>query len=414
MIKKLQRKFILIVMGVVTIILLAIFLTMIISTYTNSAKVSMDILNQVMSTKPVLITAQPSGIGRDGMQPTVRGFSARQPVLIMNVDNTNTATIEMNQLHFLETSDAKYIGEVAMNNRSESGVLDSYDLRYLKKTSNQGTRLAFIDISQEKELMRIQIIIALSIGGAALLVFFVISIFLSRWAIRPVETAWEKQKQFVANASHELKTPLTVILSNADILQDEDVLEDEKDKTRMEHIHVEALRMKDLLEDMLVLAKHDNSNIRDTYETVDFSDIIKSSALVYEPIFYDSGKKLTYDIDENLLVQGDRAKLQQVTHILLDNAKKYSDNEGKIHISLKRDGGQSLLLTVSNTGEPIPQTELENIFLRFYRRNESRTSDGSFGLGLSIAQSIVSEHKGKIWAKSDGENHFYISLPLAV
>ena len=163
---------------------------------------------------------------------------------------------------------------------------------------------------------------------------------------------------------------------------------------------------------MLTLAKSDNAETPNIYSFFDFSYTVKSAALMYEPIVFDEGKKLEYEIENGLSVMGDSQKLQQAIHILLDNALKYSSANSLISISVCRSEHDTLLLKVENEGVPIPAHELENIFLRFYRQDDSRSEHGSFGLGLSIAQNITSEHNGKIWAESDGvsRNCFYIRL----
>lgn len=229
-----------------------------------------------------------------------------------------------------------------------------------------------------------------------------------------MEVAWEQQRQFIADASHELKTPLTVILSNADMLSEEKSLGERKNIRRVEHINAEAVRMKQLVEDMLILAKSDSSEKAEILNPVDFSYLVESAVLMYEPIIYDEGKSLSYELADNLSVLGDGSRLQQMVHILLDNARKYSSAKGAINVCLTKAENKGLLLEVRNEGIPIPKEDLQKIFLRFYRRDESRSEHGSFGLGLSIAQSIAHDSKGKIWAESDGKstNSFYIALPL--
>lgn len=295
------------------------------------------------------------------------------------------------------------------------GILSNYALRYLRENTESGTRIAFIDISMEQEIFKTQIANSLFVGGSAILCFFILSLFLARWAVRPVEVAWKQQKQFIADASHELKTPLTVILSNADMLCAEKSLGEDKNIRRIEHIYAEAVRMKQLVEDMLILAKSDNIEKTEIHNLVDFSYLVKSAVLMYEPIIYDDGKRLSYEIEDNLSVFGNASRLQQMIHILLDNARKYSSAYGAICVCLSKMEHKGLLLKVSNEGTPIPREDLQKIFLRFYRRDGSRSGHGSFGLGLSIAQSIVHDHKGKIWADSNGKsnNSLYVTLPLS-
>ena len=414
MIKRLRRKLVLIVMAVVTLILAAIFFTMLFTIQSNNEQMSVDILHQALNMRDFPDGAK-APLVNDGPSPTERPApQMRLPVLIMEIGKDGNVSVISNQLYFIGENDIVPIAELAANKTENPGILSDYDLRYLRKDLTGGVRIALADVTVEQEILKTQIANSLLIGGLAMLAFFFLSLFLARWAVRPVEIAWEQQKQFIANASHELKTPLTVILSNADMLRTEKNLEGDKNFRRMEHIHGAALRMKELVEDMLTLARSDSGERKAINSVVDFSHIVKSTVLVYEPIFYDDRKEFSYQIEDGLFVRGDIPRLQQVIHILLDNARKYSSAQGAIHVRLSKAEHKSLLLEVTNQGPPIPKAELRQIFLRFYRRDESRSEHGSFGLGLSIAQSIVSGHKGKIWAESDeiSGNSFSVSLPL--
>lgn len=418
MIKKLRLKFILIVMLIVTLILSAIFVTMLLTIQNNNERMSVVMLHQALKTRAFSDGADRGPSSSQGeKRPPLEGPSPnmRMPVLIVEVTGEGGVSIPVNQLHFIAEEEVVPIVDLALSKAASMDVLSDYALRYLRQETEQGIRIAFADISIEQEILKAQVLDALLIGGLAMLAFLALSLLLSRWAVRPVEIAWEQQKQFVANASHELKTPLTVILSNTDMLRAEKDLGDDKNGRRMEHVHAEALRMKQLVEDMLTLAQSDSTEKTAIDDVADFSYMVKSVVLMYEPLIYDEGKKLSYDIEENLFIRGDLSQLQQAIHILLDNAQKYSSANGSIGVTLRKSDHKHLLLKVSNTGIPIAKDELERIFLRFYRRDEARSEHGSFGLGLSIAQGIVTMHRGKIWAESDekGENRFCISLPLS-
>ena len=420
MIKRLRRKLVFVVMGIVTLILLAIFITMLTTMQRNNERTSLWTLRMALSTgfaprgNTPRADAHPSQEFRSST-PGAAVSGMRLPVLVVYTDEDGAVSSFDNQLYFIETEDIWPIAALVLANTGETGILRSYELRYLREATEAGTRIALADISMEREILSTQIKNSLLIGSAAIVAFFFLSVFLARWMVRPVEAAWERQRQFIANASHELKTPLTVILSNADMLGTDGFVEDEKNVRRAEHIQVEAMRMKKLVEDMLTLAKSDSAETAGVHCLVDFSYIVKSAVLVYEPIVFDGGRLLSYEIADGFFVMGDSQSLQQAIHALLDNALKYSCAGGLISVGLCRPDHETLRLTVENEGPPIPAHELESIFLRFYRRNESRSDHGSFGLGLSIAQSIVSEHDGKIWAESDGvsKNRFYVSLTLA-
>lgn len=414
MIKKLRRKLILIVMSVVALILLGIFATLLVTTQKNNERMSVGALGQALNSRAFSDGAQPSFA--DGRPPRAQGAGPqmRLPVLIVEIDAQGQIAPLSNQLHFIGETDIAPIVELALSSPQPVGILSGYALRYLRENTQNSTRIAFIDISVEQEILKTQIVNSLCVGGLAMLSFFILSLFLARWAVGPVELAWAQQKQFIADASHELKTPLTVILSNAEMLRSEIPLEDDKNSRRLAHIHAEAVRMKQLVADMLTLARSDSQKKTAIHSAVDFSDIVKSTVLMYEPILYDEGKALSYEIEDGLSVRGDTPQLQQVLHILLDNARKYASPHGAVDVHLSKAANRRLLLRVSNEGSPIPKADLKRIFLRFYRRDEARSARGSFGLGLSIAQSIVQEHGGSIWADSDEKagNSFYVALPL--
>lgn len=418
MIQKLRRKLVLIVMSVLAIILLAIFFVMLFTTQKNNERMSIGALQQALNEHSFSHGMKPPFGGSKSPSPSPSREPTPQmrlPVLIVETDEAGNISPISNQLHFIEESDIAPIVELASNKAGSMGILSNYALRYLRENTESGTRIAFIDISMEQEILKTLIVNSLFVGGSAILCFFILSLFLARWAVHPVEVAWEQQKQFIADASHELKTPLTVILSNANMLRAEGSLGDDKNIRRMEHIHAEAVRMKQLVEDMLLLAKSDSQEKTEIHNVVDFSYLVKSAVLIYEPIIYDEAKSLSYEIEDNLPVLGDASRLEQMMHILLDNARKYSSANGAIRVYLRKTENRNLLLEVSNEGTPIPREDLQKIFLRFYRRDRSRSGHGSFGLGLSIAQSIVHGHKGKIWADSNGKsnNSLYVTLPLS-
>ena len=416
MLKKLRRKFVLVIMSVTAVILLAIGLALLVTTQRQNERMGLGLLQQALNQRPGPVGHEPFP-AMDRLPPGEEWEDKprpmpRVPVLVLAVDAQGQAGVVRNQLHFLAEEDLAPLITLVMAQEEDAGVLTGYQLRYLRRQTDQGWRVALADIARERDMLRTQMSNALLIGGGAMVLFFLLSLLLARWAVRPVEIAWEQQKQFLANASHELKTPLTVILSNADML--ENTGDKEQNSRRVEHIHAEALRMKKLVEDMLTLAKSDTADKPTAFHPVDISDLVTGAVLVYEPIAFDEGKALTYAIAANLCLSGDAAKLRQVVHILLDNALKYAPVGGAIHVALAREEHKALLLTVENEGIPLPAEEWENIFLRFYRRDEARSTHGSYGLGLSIAQTIVQSHQGKIWAGSDGlsRNKFSVTLPL--
>ena len=300
--------------------------------------------------------------------------------------------------------------EKAIASSKETGVLEEYNLRFCRVITPMGTILVYADMSSENYTLNNLVRISLLIGAFSFLAFLGISIFLSRRAVRPVEVAWQQQKEFVANASHELKTPLTVILTNAELLGEAGYDEAEKDAFSRS-ILIMGQQMKALLEKLLELAKSDAGQMKQQMKPVDFGKLVLDMVISFEGVFADKGLMIESDIAPEINVNGCEQSLRQVVDILLDNAQKYSSPVGETRVRLYKSGQSRCRLSVSNPGAEIPPENLKKIFRRFYRMDEARSRDGSFGLGLSIAESIVIQHKGKIWAESrDGYNTFIVEF----
>ncbi len=239
-----------------------------------------------------------------------------------------------------------------------------------------------------------------AIFAAAMILFFFISKKLAERAARPLEEAMEREKQFITDASHDLKTPLTVILSDADILLRDNALPAESAKW-LNSVKQAAQNMKTLIEQMLVLAESESGANAD-FDTVDFSDIAEECALVMESVAYEKNISYTADIESGISVTGNADYLKRIVSSLTDNALKYEPGGGEINISLKKDGSRARL-TVSNRAV-IPQKDIGHIFERFYRSDKARSADGSHGLGLAIVKNLTELMHGEITVQSDETN----------
>ena len=291
------------------------------------------------------------------------------------------------------------------------GVAEDYGLRYVRMETPWGAKLVFSDMAGERATMRrlIKTSILIGVGGCGII--FVISLLLSRWAVKPVDEAWRQQKQFVSDASHELKTPLTVIMANAELLT-QPGYSDEQRRGFSESILSMSRQMRRLVESLLDLARLDS--LRETESLVsetDLSSLVEDCVLPFEPLYFERGLLLETEVEPGIRVQGNDRVLRQCVDILLDNAQKYSD-PGTVHVRLHRSGRQAEL-TVANPSPELSREECRSIFKRFYRRDTARTATGSYGLGLAIAEGIVERHKGKIscgW--ENGEICFTVLIPL--
>lgn len=401
MLKKLRFKFVCINMLIVTVMLGVIFSLVVHFTQESLEAESLRMMRMVASNS--------SQLGRPGdMQGEVR-----LPYFSISVNRRGEYVLNGNG--YFDLSDDAFLEELlqeALAEEEQSGTLPKYNLRFLRQNTPAGVSIVFADISSEKTTMNHLMNTCLFIGSVSFLVFLGISFLLSTWAVKPVERAWIQQRQFVADASHELKTPLTVILTNAELMQDPDYSEEDR-KTFGENILSMSYQMRGLVESLLELARVDNGAVKTVFTQVDFSRVISEAMLPFEPLFYEKDLELQYQIEPSVTVRGSQSHLRQVAEILLDYAMKYTAGGSEVCVKLKKQGIHCLL-TVVNPGEAISQADLKNIFKRFYRMDSVRSMNHSYGLGLPIAESIVREHGGKIWAESSGGLiRFYVQLPLS-
>ena len=291
----------------------------------------------------------------------------------------------------------------------ETGFLEEYRLRYLVRETAEEEILVFSDITSELHAYSHLRTVCLLIGLAGLALFLAVSMLLARWAVRPVERAWEQQKQFVGDASHELKTPLTVILTDTELLQSEACSETDRAHF-LSSIRVMSEQMRGLVEELLSLTRADNPDTARIRQTMDLSSCVSAALLPFEPVFYEKGLSLSAEIEDGIQVKGNETQLRQVTEILLDNAQKYCSPGTETLLRLRRQGNTAIL-SVDSHGTELSRQERKDIFRRFYRLDRVRSMNHSYGLGLAIAKQITESHGGKIWAESNGGiNRFCVQL----
>lgn len=400
MIAKLRRKMILMVMGVVTVLLVAIFGVLYHSAASGFTMRSREALSSALQQAP-------------GIQAPPAGREER-PILVLEKRPDGSLHILKNTLYTSDTPDAEGLFLEAEKQETDFGKLPEEHLRFLKdyRTPDGSQRFAFGDTYSEEQSLERQLTASLLIGIGSFGIFLIFSVWFSGWAVRPVEEAWRRQRQFVADASHELKTPLTVILSNAGLLADSVNGTDREDQRRVGYIQEEAVRMKQLVEELLFLARSDAGRMTFQKTRLDFSFLVESCALTFEPVAFDQGKQIQTEIAPEVFLDGEAAKLKQLVEILLDNACKYSDSGSVIRVCLNQKPDRKICFAVLSQGIPLTKEEQKQIFERFYRTDPSRGQVGGYGLGLAIAKEIVRMHDGKIWAESDGnkENRFLVEL----
>ena len=400
MIRRLRLRFICVNMAIVLVMLGAMFATAYVRTRQDVARRSMDFLR--------LAAVSPSLAERRAEE----GVS-HPPYLLLEISGEGEITVLSSLGVSAEDQDQlRELADRVAGETAAEGVLEDENLRYCSRRVQDVRRLALGDLSGERwamegMLQNFLLIAVLGVGG-----FLLVSVLLARWAVGPVERAWRGQRQFVADASHELKTPLTVILANGEMLQSSRDL-GEQNRQRVENITAESRRMRDLVESLLELARADSGIPKAELVSLDLSALVERTLLPFEAVFFESGHPFRWEILPGLWVKGAPRRLGQLAEILLDNANKYAEAGGAVEAGLRREDKGHCLLWVRSRGPAIPGKERERIFHRFYRGDAVRPASGSYGLGLSIARAVVEEHRGRIWAESGaGDNTFFVRLPL--
>ncbi|MBR0031082.1 MAG: HAMP domain-containing histidine kinase [Treponema sp.] len=296
-------------------------------------------------------------------------------------------------LNYTDYETTQFVKEV-LKQEKEKGIYEGIYYKVYKQILGD-ILVCFVNRRGELSVLKRFYMYSVMIYGVALLVAFIFAWIISGFVVQPVKLAFEKQKQFVADASHELKTPIAIIGANLDVLMPDFV-----GNKWLGYIKEENLRMSYLVKNLLFLARNDSERDTDNVTDFDFSQAVERAVLPFESVIFEEGKKLELEIEEHMAFTGDEEKIKQVIVILVDNAIKNSEKGAVIRVNACSDG-QKKIVRVFNTGEGISVKEREKIFLRFYRSDSSRArKTGGCGLGLSIALAIAEKYGGSITVDS--------------
>ncbi len=403
MFKKLKIKFLLINMSLLTAVFIGIFGTIYLSTaYSMEKDMRMQLWSNIM-----IAPQQKPTPKNDRMDMTIK----------IDLDNTNEVVTVSSKMNTDDLDINNIVTKVINSSKDMDTIkINGESFGYLRQDIGNGKRIVLMSKSFQHEMLWNLLKIFIGVGSLSLILLFFISIYFTNKAINPLEETFRKQKQFIADASHELRTPLTIIKTNVSLLRENEMETIHSQKKWINYIDSQAGRMSTLINEMLSLANLDANKKKEEIININLSKMIRDSLLVFEVVIFEKGLILEEDLTDNIFIKGEQNQIKKLISILMDNAIKYTNNNGKITVLLINERNKAKLI-IRNTGEGIEREHLEKIFERFYRVDDSRDrGTGGYGLGLSIAKAIVEEHKGKIHAESiiNNETSFIIELPLSV
>ncbi|MGN0178449.1 MAG: sensor histidine kinase [Monoglobaceae bacterium] len=408
MIYSLQKKFIKICGIALSVIMLIIFLLI---TFFSRAQLNsaMDqITDKILSNngRSYKIDSEhlnrPEKRGFPGLITEETKFSTRYFSVTTDKDG-NVISVNTEFISSVTEEKAIEYGEKVLANQAERGWISSF--RFKKQKTEIGNIITFVDGSMNLSMSVMTVLTVCTVLFVSFLIVFLLIVFLSRRAVKPIAESYEKQKQFITDANHELKTPLTLILANIDIIESE-IGQNEW----ISDIRSESERMNTLVNQLVMLTRMDEGQKNMQFERCNISELLQDVCADFGTLAEQKNKRMAVSVEQNVWCFGDINALYHLFSILLDNAVKYCDIDGDITVSLV--GGKHITVHIENTYKDINNVELNKLFDRFYRSDKSRTYNGSFGVGLSIAKSIVQNHHGKISAYKKDSSHIGFKIVL--
>ena len=319
------------------------------------------------------------------------------PYFTMDIDrNGRSFYIDAHGMTMNDVPDPGGLQKI-LTGADDEGTIRAWNLRYMREPIEKGTRVAVINISVQQNALTTLARQLLGVSAAAMVIFFFLGLLFANWGTRSAENAFEQQRRFISDASHDLKTPITIIMMNAEILE----MKLPEGSHNLSLIHSEAVRIKEMTNQLLEMARLDTNVLPMEKRKVNLSDILQESVLSFELLLYQKELKLETSIQPNVIMLGNEDSLRKLIDILLDNACQYTGPGNTVFVSLSALPLNRVRLSVRNTGTVISRDDCKHIFDRFYRCDPTRARIEGTGLGLSIAKSIVNAHQGTISARSE-------------
>lgn len=398
MFKTLQRKFVMINMSLLTFVFVAIFAAIYILTAFNSQRQLTFTLNQVMN-----------------MPPKLSPIESRMATSLLVELNNNNELIVFSSFITMEEEVIKEAVAKAIEVNKSSGKIKvgNYKYSFLKEEVPFGIKIAFVDRKPMEENLKNMLRIFIVSGMGSLILLFLISLYLAKRTIQPIKETFEKQEQFIADASHELKTPLAIINTNLSVIASNPEEKINSQAKWLGFIQSQTERMSELINDLLSLAKMDGLKQPLLMQSFNLSNILEGVLLYFEASIFENNIIFKSHIEKNISLYGDKDSLERVINILIDNAIKNTPSQGSIFVNLLSKKNM-IEMEIKNTGKGISPENIDKVFERFFREDSSRAREsGGYGLGLAIAKSIIQKHDGKIYVESNVgvDTTFVVKLP---
>lgn len=409
MFKKSRNKIVAAILSVLILLLFGTFCIIYLASYAEMTNENKELLEEYVNS----YTIPGMDLGAPGGGPeTGKGRSPGEPPMLELSTFYSVAVSKSGEVLKVDTADVSTFSEDALTELAEEiierGEQDGEERRLIYRMEDKGdyTLVAFLDNTVVLENAGTLINYTLIFGGIALVLLFFLARYLADRIVAPLEESYQRQKQFVSDAGHELKTPVAVVNANLELLSREI-----GENQWLSNIQYENERMSALIIQLLELSKAEN--VTPQMEMLDLSRLVCGETLPFETVAYENGLLLNSSIAEGIQAEGNSIQLKQLVSILLDNAVRHSSSGGEVQLLLKKEKSHAVL-SVVNSGEEIPPEQQKHLFERFYRTDTARTGeDGHYGLGLAIAKAIAESNKGSIAVHChDGKVEFIVKLPI--
>lgn len=408
MIKKLQRKFILLSMSALLFVLVVIIAGINIVNY-KAVILEADAFLSLISDAKGEFSIEPDKLNDrlpSDMSPEVP-YESRYFSVVLDKDTNQVLFVETSRIIAVNTQAAITYANTALQKNESTGFIQ--DFRYQIKSENDFTRITFLDCGRKLDAYYSFLYASVGISLVGYLVVFAFIAFFSNRIIRPISESYEKQKRFITDAGHEIKTPLTIIRADTDVLEME-LGENEW----LNDIKKQATQLTELTNDLVFLSRMEESEHILPAIDFPFSEVVTETATSFQTLAQRQGKELHCKVPAMLTLCGDEKSIRQLVSILLDNAIKYSPAQESIYLSVEEQNKFVTITVTNTTTQTIEKEQLKLLFDRFYRVDSSRNSKtGGHGVGLSIAKAIAEAHHGKIQASVPTENQLQISVKLS-